>query len=151
MIRYSLACDRGHGFEGWFSSSSDYDRQSVGGLVACPVCGSTTISKQLMTPSVATARKREAREDAVGTKEIAHAGADPRKQEIIARMRALRQELLSGSDDVGRNFPEEARKIHYGESEARGIHGQASLAEAAELVEEGIAVLPLPELPEDRN
>ncbi len=153
MIRYALDCPQGHGFEGWFGSSSDFDTQSAAGLVSCPHCGSSKISKALMAPAVSTARRREARQEMVSAQvaAIPSAQIDPRKQELIAQMRAIREELLSTSENVGERFTEEARKIHYGESEARGIHGEASLHEAAELIDEGIMVLPVPQLPEDRS
>ncbi len=153
MIRYSLECPKEHGFEGWFGSSADFDKQGAAGLVVCPQCGSAQISKALMAPAVSTARKKEAMADAQTNPVVAfpQIEIDPRKQELIAQMRAIREELLSTSENVGDQFPEEARKIHYGESETRAIHGQASLSDAAELFDEGIMVLPVPELPEDRN
>jgi hypothetical protein len=167
MIRYALACDKGHEFEGWFGSSQEFDRQAQMHLVECPQCGSTAVSKMLMAPAVSTSRRKQARE-AVAQSDPAPAASEQmvsvssmpdaapgassdRRAGIVAELRALRQRMLEGSEDVGARFGEEARKIHYGESEARAIHGQASLAEARELHEEGIDFLPVPQLPDDRN
>ena len=162
MIRYALACKRDHEFEGWFGSSQDYDAQQEKGLLECPICGSHDISKTLMAPSVATSRKREAIAAQVpGPVEEAAPPADPspvqvaglsrEQRAILGQMRALKEKLLSSAENVGDKFSEEARKIHYGEAEQRGIYGKATLDEAAELAEEGIEFLPLPDLPEDRN
>ena len=142
MIRYSLHCDHGHEFEGWFSSSADFDSQMDRGLVTCPFCESRNIGKLLMAPNVATARKKDETKAHV-------AGAV--RAEMMVKLREVVSEIRSRSDDVGDRFPEEARKIHYGETEARGIMGRASLEEAAALVEEGIEIAPLPDLPEDIN
>jgi hypothetical protein len=150
MIRYSLQCSAGHGFEGWFSSSQDHEEQKAGGLVACPVCGSHDVGKMLMAPSVSTGRKKEARRE-LAARQAAALPADPKKREMLKQIKELRDKVLAGAEDVGERFSEEARKIHYGEAEARGIFGQASVEEAVELMDEGIDVMPIPELPEDRN
>lgn len=137
MIRYTLTCDGGHGFEGWFSGSADFDSQMERGLVTCPVCGSKSVSKALMAPSVSTARKQE--QQAVARKEA------------LAKLKAAIAEIKTNAEDVGERFPEEARRIHYGEAKTRGIIGEASMDEARALLEEGIAVAPLPVLPDDVN
>ena len=142
MIRYTLVCDNAHSFEGWFSSSSDFDQQVESGFLTCPVCNSASVSKALMAPSVSTARKQEQRQQVA---------MDIARQEAIAKLREAVQTIRSSSEDVGERFPEEARKIHYGETEQRGIIGQASLNEVRELIDEGIEVAPLPVLPEDAN
>ncbi|RYC04488.1 DUF1178 family protein [Ciceribacter ferrooxidans] len=142
MIRYSLQCDNAHEFEGWFSESADYERQQALGLVTCPACGSATVSKLLMAPSVSTARKKEA----------AHAlAATVEQQEALQKLKEAVAAIRANSEDVGERFPEEARKIHYGEADARGIMGQASPADVRALVEEGIEVAPIPVLPDDVN
>ncbi|MEC9344338.1 MAG: DUF1178 family protein [Pseudomonadota bacterium] len=164
MIRYMLACDSGHEFEGWFGSSDDFDRQGAHGLLACPVCDSRQVSKTLMAPSVSTSRKREAaltvassRDDeaapvpAVPGAGMQLAGLTQEQRAIVRKMRELKDRLLSQAEDVGERFSEEARKIHYGEAEARGIYGRASLEEARELIEEGVEFTPLPDLPEEQN
>ncbi|KQZ49212.1 hypothetical protein ASD54_14735 [Rhizobium sp. Root149] len=142
MIRYTLVCDNAHSFEGWFSSSSDFDQQVESGFLTCPVCNSASVYKALMAPSVSTARKQEQRQQVA---------MDIARQEAIAKLREAVQTIRSSAEDVGERFPEEARKIHYGETEQRGIIGQASLNEVRELIDEGIEVAPLPVLPEDAN
>ncbi|AXV16451.1 DUF1178 domain-containing protein [Neorhizobium sp. SOG26] len=142
MIKYSLSCENAHQFEGWFSTSADFDSQVKSGFLTCPTCHSASISKTLMSPSVSTARKKEAKREMV---------MDMARQEAIAKIKQVIAEIKSNAEDVGEKFPEEARKIHYGEADARGIIGQASLVEVKELLEEGIDVAPLPVLPEDAN
>ena len=142
MIKYSLSCENAHQFEGWFSTSADFDSQVKSGFLTCPTCHSASISKTLMSPSVSTARKKEAKREMV---------MDMARQEAIAKIKQVIAEIKTNAEDVGEKFPEEARKIHYGEADARGIIGQASLFEVKELLEEGIDVAPLPVLPEDAN
>lgn len=142
MIRYSLCCDHGHDFEGWFSSSEDFDRQKSMGLIACPSCHSQSVEKMLMTPSVATSRKKE---------ESRAFALEAGQREALARLKQVVAEIKANAEDVGERFAEEARKIHYGEVEARGIIGQASYDDAHALMEEGIEIAPLPVLPDDVN
>ena len=139
MIRFSLHCDKEHEFEGWFSSNAEFDAQSEGGLVECPVCGSRAIGKTLMAPAVAVSRDKEVRPLAM----------DPEKREMMRKLRQMVRAVKQNSEDVGDRFADEARKIHHGEAEARGIIGQASSDEAKSLIEEGIEIAPLPEFPED--
>jgi len=145
MIKYSLICKKEHDFEGWFASSDDYDKQRKRGFVECPECGSKKISKALMAPGVNGTRKR--RDDAQNVVNV----APQMPQEVIDKIREVKQYIEANSENVGEKFPEEARKIHYGETQARGIYGKASIEEAASLVEEGVSVVPLPDLPEDKN
>lgn len=133
MIRYKLVCPHEHEFEGWFASSSAFDAQAQAGELSCPVCGSGEVQKALMAPNVAGTKKHGVQ-----------APLDPQK--IFQMMSALRRHVEAYCDDVGDDFAEEARRIHFGESEERGIYGRASLEEACELIEEGIEVLPLPDL-----
>jgi len=142
LIKYTLACDNGHSFEGWFSSSADFDRQAELGLVSCPVCGSATVGKELMAPSVSTARKKDE------TKVLM---MDQARKEAVAKIRELVTSIRENAEDVGVKFPEEARKIHYGEAEQRGLIGQATIDEAKALLEEGIEIAALPVLPDDVN
>ena len=142
MIRYGLICDNGHDFEGWFASASDFDGQQQRGLVECPACGSHGVSKRLMAPSVSTARKKDSRQQLV-----MHAA----KQEMIGKLKEMVTQIRANADDVGERFPEEARKIHYGETEQRGLIGKASVEEARALIDEGIEIAPLPVLPDDAN
>ncbi|ACE92959.1 Zinc ribbon domain-containing protein [Rhizobium phaseoli] len=140
MIRYSLTCDNAHEFEGWFSESADFDRQVATGFLTCPVCHSAAVSKLLMAPSVSTARKKDERQTLA---------MDAMRQEALQKLKEAVAAVKANSEDVGTKFPEEARKIHYGEADARGIIGQATLDEAQALVEEGIEIAAIPVLPED--
>lgn len=140
MIKYSLVCENAHGFEGWFSESADFDRQLKSGFLTCPVCNSASISKSLMAPSVSTARKKEAKQQMA---------MDLVRQEMMAKLKEVVSNIRANSEDVGEKFPEEARKIHYGEADARGIIGQASAEDVHDLLDEGIDVTALPTLPED--
>lgn len=160
MIRYSLACACQHTFEGWFASSSAFDEQSARGLVVCPMCNGTSVSKALMAPAIGSTRQN--RQD-VGQGEVAPVAPTPvdvaqpvallseREQALRSAIKALREEVVKSAEDVGPRFAEEARKIHYGERDATSIYGQASLDEAVSLAEEGVAFLPLPVLAEDTN
>ena len=156
MIRYRLNCRKGHQFEGWFASSTAFDRQAKRGDVTCPTCGTSKVSKALMAPSIAKGGKPKRRVKSGGDQpdndtpkpETQRVAAH---KELAAAMRKLRAEIESKSEYVGTRFPEEARKIHYEESPARGIHGEATAEEAKSLSEEGIEFFPLPALPEDRN
>ncbi|MEF2071436.1 DUF1178 family protein [Consotaella aegiceratis] len=142
MIRFDLRCTpAGHGFDGWFRSSEDYETQAARGLVTCPICGATAVEKALMKPAVSTSRKAAARSEVMNA-EAAKAYA--KLQEIARHVRA-------NADYVGPKFAEEARKIHYGEIDARQIYGEASPSEVKSLSEEGIEAVPLPPLPEDKN
>ncbi|HZL41070.1 MAG TPA: DUF1178 family protein [Pseudolabrys sp.] len=158
MIRYALACEQGHEFESWFADSSAYDKQAKRGLVACPHCGSTKVDKAIMAPRLAGARKRTqaAEMPPAATPEKTQEKApvamiSPQEQELRGKLKELRDHLTKNADHVGTKFPEEARKMHYGETEHRSIYGEASPDDAQALAEEGIEFHPLPILPEERN
>jgi len=165
MIRYSLQCERRHEFEIWFKNSADYDSQSKRGLVTCPACGSTKVEKALMTPSLGAGtkkRKAAAAPEAVppvsaqstpagGETKTPVAMVSPQEREFRAKLRELRDHLTKNAENVGGKFPEEARKMHYGEIEHRSIYGEASPQEAKDLADEGIEFHPLPVLPDERN
>lgn len=161
MIRYRLKCEKRHEFEGWFASSAAFDRQAKRGQVTCPRCGNAKVQKALMTPSIGKAGKRKRAEKAPEQPaEVAAASGPPPPPdmhrvaahgELAAAMRKLRAEIEAKSEYVGPRFSEEARKIHYEEVPARGIHGEATSDEARALIEEGIEFFPLPVLPEDQN
>jgi hypothetical protein len=138
VIKYALKCEHDHGFEGWFSNSADYDDQAEKGLLSCPVCGSSDVGKALMAPYVATSRKSAA---------AAEERLQVVRQAINESVRSARDYVEKNFEGVGKRFPEEARKIHYGEAEARPIYGEATPDEAKALKEEGveIAALPAPE------
>jgi hypothetical protein len=150
MIKYALACEKGHAFESWFPDSNSYDVQSRRGLVACPDCGATRVAKAIMAPAIVSGQKREERLAApVPAAPIAL--LDERQQRLREMARRLREEIVANTDDVGRKFPEEARAIHDGDAPARSIRGQATVEEARALLDEGVGVLPLPFLPDEYN
>ena len=158
MILYALNCDSGHNFDSWFPDSSAFDKQAKRGLVTCPRCGSAKVEKAIMAPRVSGARKRGAPDEA---QQVPVAAATPDKapvaiispleQEFRAKLKELREHIVKNADDVGQKFPEEARKMHYGETEHRSIYGVASPDDAKELAEEGIEFMPVPILPDERN
>jgi hypothetical protein len=170
MIRYTLNCAKGHSFESWFQNSQAFDKQTKRGLVSCPVCGSVKVEKAIMAP-------RLARADATGPAmpdepkpttpspsptpsvpmppvapgKAAVAMTSPQERELRQKLKELRDHVTRNASYVGERFPEEARKMHYGEVEHRSIYGEASAEEAKALHEEGIEFHPLPILPDDRN
>jgi hypothetical protein len=157
MIRYALICDSEHEFEAWFQNSASFDKQVKAKAVSCPACGSTKVSKALMAPAVSGTRKKDAYEsepadsDSGGPGAMPMAAADPKVTEMVETLRQLKKHVVENSEYVGERFPEEARKIHNEESEARSIYGEASLDEAKSLIDEGVELHPLPILPEERN
>ena len=155
MIRYALVCDRGHSFESWFQSSAAFDKQAKRGLVSCPHCGSSKVEKAIMAPRLAVTKKQRATPvemPAPAAPEKAPvAMLSPQEKEVRAKLKELREHLTKNADHVGPKFPEQARKMHYGEIEHRSIYGEASPDEAKALAEEGIDFYPLPILPDDRN
>ena len=156
MIRYQLRCERRHEFEAWFPSSAAYDRQAKRGQIDCPKCGSDKVQKAVMAPSIAKGGKRKRVEKAPDQAPTqAQAASETHRVaahgDLAAAMRKLRAEIEAKSEYVGPRFSEEARKIHYEEVPARGIHGEATSEEARALIEEGIEFFPLPVLPEDQN
>jgi hypothetical protein len=171
MIRYALACDEGHAFESWFANSAAYDRQVKRGLVSCPVCNSTKVEKAIMAPRVVGTKRRgdasvsapmpegaassqpsasKAPPEAPQTN-VPVAMMSPQEREFRKKLKELRDHLTKNADYVGQKFPEEARKMHYGETEHRSIYGEATPDQAKELHEEGIEFHPLPVLPDERN
>jgi hypothetical protein len=147
MIRYDLVCDKEHAFDGWFRNSEAYDAQAAAGQVVCPVCGSTTVVKQLMTPGIPAKSNQRAE----GRMPVFTGRKDEKVSELVEAVRKLRRQVEENADYVGDRFAEEARRIHYNEVKPRGIYGEASLEEAKALLEEGVEVHPLPPLPEDSN
>ena len=169
MIRYTLNCAKGHDFESWFQNSAAYDKQEKRGLVTCPVCGSAKVEKAIMAPRLARAdavaaeppqppspaaptppnalpgpRRRSRPQGAV-------AMMSPQERELRQKLKELRDHVTKHANYVGAQFPEEARKMHYGEIEHRSIYGEASPDDAKALHEEGIEFHPLPILPDEFN
>jgi hypothetical protein len=159
MIRYALVCDKGHDFESWFADSAAFDKQAKRELIACPHCGSANVEKAIMAPRLAGARKRQRAPEAAIAPQVPAPAPEkapvamisPQEQELRSKLKELRSHLTKNADHVGAKFPEEARKMHYGEIEHRSIYGEASPQEAKDLAEEGIEFHPLPILPDERN
>lgn len=173
MIKYQLICDQNHEFEGWFQASSAFDAQAESGLLRCPLCDSGQVKRALMTPNLASPKRRKAIEPALAepapnsanppltnpmlaNPTPAQQSALPTKSEqvqafgaALAELRQLQQKITKDCRDVGDNFAEEARKIHYGEAEAEGIYGRTTHEEREALEDEGIDVLDMPWLPPD--
>jgi hypothetical protein len=140
-----MACAKGHEFEGWFKDSAAYDLQESDGTLTCPMCGDAHVRKAIMAPSVKTSVTKAKGQTTPASSPV----ADERKlRQFVAGYRKFIQE---NADYVGPRFPEEARKIHYGETEERHIYGESSIAEARELIEEGIEIAPVPPDPGDLN
>lgn len=172
MIRYALNCDQGHSFESWFANSGAYDKQAKRGLVTCPVCGSAKVEKAIMAPNLAPSPSLSG---AAEPRPPAHPPTTPAppslqqtapmppapktpvammsaaERELRHKLKELRDHITKNAHYVGPRFPEEARKIHYGEAEHRSIFGEASPEDAKQLHEEGIEFHPLPILPDDKN
>ncbi|MBB5047636.1 hypothetical protein HNR60_002393 [Rhodopseudomonas rhenobacensis] len=165
MIRYTLRCDHGHEFESWFQSSAAYDQQARRKLVSCPSCGSVKVDKAIMAPQISHRRKDPAPPAATPspaataepevTAPAAHSTSTPlllaQERELRSKLKELRDHITKNAENVGQKFPNEARKMHYGDIEHRPIFGEATTDEARALIDEGIEVTPLPVLPEDRN
>ena len=133
MIKYALACDQEHLFEGWFGASADYDDQTARGLIACPVCGSSAVRKQIMAPAVTGTKASKAVDAPTDMRAV-----------MMDAMGKVRAHVEANFDYMGDAFATEARAIHEGRSEDRGIYGEATPAEVKGLVEDGVKVAPLP-------
>jgi hypothetical protein len=169
MIRYSLVCERRHEFEIWFQNSADYDSQAKRRLVNCPQCGSDKVKKALMAPSLGRGAKKGTEKgatkgtpapvaetpppEAPATSEpkTPVAMMSPQEREFRTKLKELRDHLTKNAENVGGKFPEQARKMHYGEIEHRSIYGEASPQDAKDLHDEGIEFHPLPVLPDEHN
>ena len=172
MIRYALACEKGHSFESWFQNSAAYDRQAKRALVSCPICGSAKVEKAIMAPNLTpnlapslasgSAPAEAAPPQPPGPSPAPPTPASsppknpvammsPPERELRQKLKELRDHITKNASYVGPRFPEEARKIHYGETEHRSIYGEASPEQAKELHDEGIEFHPLPILPDDKN
>lgn len=141
MIRFSLYCSSNHEFEGWFRNNADFDSQLAAEQIRCPLCNSTQVQKSLMAPAVSTGRQQE---------KIADNLQDTQKR-LVAEIQDQVRKFRQNADYVGDKFAEEARKIHFGETETRGIYGKATTDEVSSLLDDGVEVMSLPSLPEDNN
>jgi len=160
MIHYNLRCNKGHAFESWFQSSSAYESQEKRKLVSCPACGSTKVERAIMAPRIVSKKGRQVSQPApvpaaTPATDMTAPTSTPllmaQERELRAKIKELREHIVKNADNVGERFPNEARKMHYGEIEHRPIYGEASPNEAKALLEEGVEVMPLPTLPDDRN
>lgn len=166
MIKYQLICDQSHEFEGWFANSAAFEDQQKSGFLTCPSCNSASVKRALMAPNLASPKTRKSDLAAVSESPASPppAGSAPsapaptanlppeaaaQMHQLMGEMRKLQAKIRSECRDVGDNFAEEARKMHYGEAEAEGIYGQATPEEREALDEEGIAVMDMPWLPKD--
>ena len=163
MIKYQLICNKSHEFEGWFGDSAAFDSQQQSGFLTCPVCGSADVRRALMAPNLASAKTRKT--DLAEQQPAAQPGLEPQPQpqasaalppaaarkmhELMSEMRALQTKIREECRDVGNDFAEEVRKIHYGDAEPEGIYGQATAEEREALDEEGIEIMDMPWLPKD--
>ncbi len=162
MIHYNLRCEAGHAFESWFQSSAAYESQEKRKLVNCPVCGSDKVERAIMAPQIVSQKGRDRAEPAPAAPAAPTAPAEAtapastpllmaQERELRLKLKELRDHIVKNADNVGERFPNEARKMHYGDIEHRPIYGEASPDEARALIEEGVEVSPLPVLPDDRN
>jgi len=138
VIQFALHCSKGHSFDAWFRNAAAFDEQQARGIVTCAVCGDAAVEKALMAPAVSTSEKS-----------VALSAGVPDPAKLRAMLRAYRQHVIASADNVGTRFAEEARKIHFEETEARGIYGQATRDEVVALLDEGIDFMPLPDLADD--
>ncbi|MBL0924111.1 MAG: DUF1178 family protein [Sphingomonadaceae bacterium] len=152
MIAFDLKCSLGHGFEGWFASSGDFEAQQAAGLLTCPLCDDKVVHKALSVPNVGRKGNQMVPTASAAPPSVPPAMGEvvnsptlpPQMVELMHKMAAVQTEMLKESDWVGREFAETARAIHYGEEADRLIHGETSQEEAEALAEEGIAIAPLP-------
>src|SRR5258708_5668980 len=151
MIHYQLQCDQDHEFDGWFNDSTGFERQAKRGLIECPTCGGTKVRRALMRPAVSTREAREPKPPVpVPTQQVLPPAPPapqlgmPMPARMIAMLQRMRSEVEKHCDYVGPGFADEARKIHRGESEQRGIYGETTPAEAEALADEGIEVQSIP-------
>ena len=158
MIRYRLVCERAHEFDSWFRNLDAFERASAAGELVCPVCGSGNVEKTLMAPAVATGQKRSRAEAPADAEPAASTMAQSwgntmpaMPAEMLETLRRIKRDVVENADYVGSRFAEEARRIHYKETKARGIYGEATQEDARGLLEEGIEFYPLPTLPDERN
>ena len=168
MIKYQLICEKEHEFEGWFQSSDAFLEQCAAGILSCPFCDTVKVRRALMAPNLASPKSRSSDFNAEGIAEVpvdtasvsspppvsvSGTGMPPedifKMRELVVEMRRLQTRIKENCRDVGNNFAEEARKIHYGETEPEGIYGEVTQSERVQLDEEGIEVMRMPWLPQD--
>ena len=154
MIRFDLICQDDHTFDSWFASNDAYDKQNQAGLVTCPYCNSDKVEKSLMVPSIPAKGNKIVNQPVAeqpNDQALLSAKNDPVMKQLAENIRQMRKHVSENAEYVGKDFAKTAREIHYEEQPARGIYGEASLDEAKSLLEEGVDVLPLPALPEEKT
>jgi hypothetical protein len=147
MIRYTLTCKAGHGFDSWFQNAAAFGALQAAGQLACPVCGGTKVEKALMAPAVVNARPAADPPVAPSDAPVRRPSLSEPQSDLEAAITALRRQIEENSDYVGMNFVAEARRMHEGDGPVRAIHGEARPEEARQLLEDGVPVAPLPFLP----
>ncbi|MCJ8144898.1 DUF1178 family protein [Ancylobacter sp. A5.8] len=157
MMLYRLQCGQDHDFESWFRDSAAFDSQKVRGLVTCPVCGSTEVEKAIMAPALGAGTRKFAPEEPAAPAGVPAPAAAPvalmgeKEQALRAMLKAVREHVVNTADYVGEEFATKARRMHEGDEEKRAIYGEASPDEVRGLIEDDIEVMPLPNLPDERN
>lgn len=156
MIHYSLLCENRHAFDAWFKSAAAFDEQVEMGIVTCPICSTHKVQKSIMAPAVARSGEEKSRPDkpapvAADGEKMSFSAGHPQQAQLRAALKQLREKVTAEADYVGDQFATEARKIHFHETEPRGIYGEATKDEVTDLVEDGIDFMPLPQVPEDHN
>jgi hypothetical protein len=138
-----LQCSHQHVFEGWFASEEDFTSQLASGLLTCPLCSDTAVTKMLSAPRLHLGASRPPESPAPAASPVSEVVSSSVEHELQAAWLKVARRIMAETEDVGPKFAEEARKIHYGEVPERGIRGQASAEQTQALIEEGIAVLPM--------
>lgn len=152
MIHYSLLCENRHAFDAWFKSAAAYDEQVRQGIVTCPICSTRKVEKSIMAPAVSrSGEESRAVAPVEGNQKMSFSAGHPQQAQLRTALRQLRDKVTAEADYVGDQFANEARRIHLHETEPRGIYGEATNDEVADMVEDGIDFMPLPQLPEDHN
>lgn len=159
MIKFALRCDRGHGFESWFRDGAAYEALAAQGNLICADCGSSAVTKAVMAPSIVTARAVATVPSEAPAPPVAPAAPSartpvmmgPEERSLRDMVRSLHRKIAETSENVGGAFPEEARRIHEGDAPQRAIHGQATGEQVKALLEDGVPLLPIPPLPDERN
>jgi hypothetical protein len=139
VIRFSLTCSSAHEFEGWFKNNDGFEEQAANGVLACPICGDREVRKAIMAPAIARSNGPAA--------PTGEGSEQERAKNAFKFLRAVRTYVESNFDHVGERFPDEARKMHLGEIEHRGIYGEASKEQVKELLDEGVSIQPVPMVP----
>ena len=149
MIVFDLKCGKDHVFEAYFADSATYEKQAEAGEIACPYCGDIAVAKAPMAPNIAVNNKARGEPERAPAPEKVPARKPPPPEmaHAIGTLRRMRSYIEQNFDHVGESFPEEARKIHYGEAERRSIYGDATKEEVGELADEGIEIGEIPWVP----